>query len=188
LEGIRLRGVWWKPRNWKELAPSLPEALAFELGQLQSQALLLRQEVEAVRERIEDLSKNQPIPAPRGVGALTWFSLLVEMIRWDRFENRRQVASYCGLCPSEYSSGATRRQGGIDKHGNPRLRVALIETVWRLLRWQPKYPPLRRLIESQPGRSRRKAVVAVARRLAIDLWRLATEKATLDEIGLSATA
>src|SRR5208283_4659290 len=135
LEGIRARGSWWRPRNWKDLAPSLPETLAFELGQLQSQALLLRDQITAVGERIDEMAKEQPIPAPRGVGALTWFTLLVEMIRWDRFENRRQVASYCGLCPSEYSSGATRRQGSIDKHGNPRLRLVLIEAVWRLLRW-----------------------------------------------------
>lgn len=186
LEGIRTRGSWWKPRNWQGFAASLPELLAFELGQLQSQALLLREEIAAVCERIEALAKEQTIPAPRGVGALTWFTLLVEMIRWDRFKNRRQVASYCGLCPSEYSSGATRRQGSIDKHGNPRLRVVLIETVWRLLRWQPGYPPLQRLIESHPGRSRRKAAVAVARRLAIDLWRLATGTATLKAIGLTA--
>jgi transposase len=188
LEGIRVRGSWWKPRNWKELAPSLPEVLAFELGQLQSEALLVRDQIGAVGEPIAEAAKQQSIPAPRGVGALTWFTLLVEMIRWDRFENRRQVASYCGLCPSEYSSGATRRQGSIDKHGNPRLRQVLIETVWRLLRWQPGYPPLRRLIESHPGRARRKAAVAVARKLAIDLWRLATGKATLDGLGLSATA
>lgn len=188
LEGMQTRGSWWKPRNWKTLAESLPEMLAFALGQLQSQALLLCDEISAVGERIEQLAKGQAIPAPRGVGALTWFTLLVEMVRWDRFENRRQVASYCGLCPSEYSSGATRRQGSIDKHGNPRLRQVLIEAVWRLLRWQPKYPPLRRLIESHPGRSRRKAAVAVARRLAIDLWRLATGKATLEAIGLSTAA
>lgn len=188
LEGTRARGSWWKPRNWKELEPSLPEVLAFELGHLQSQARLLRDQIAAVGERIEELAKEQSTPAPRGVGALTWFTLLVEMIRWDRFENRRQVASYCGLCPSEYSSGATRRQGSIDKHGNPRLRHVLIEAVWRLLRWQPNYPPLRRLIESRPGRSRRKAAVAVARRLAIDLWRLATRKATIKQIGLSAAA
>lgn len=188
LEGIRERGSWWKPRNWKALAPTLPETLAFELGQLQSQAQLLREEIATVCERIGELAKAQPIPAPRGVGVLTWFTLLVEMVRWDRFENRRQVASYCGLCPSEYSSGATRRQGSIDKHGNPRLRVVLIETVWRLLRWQPGYPPLRRLIESQPGRSRRKAAVAVARRLAIDLWRLATGKATIETLGLAVGA
>ena len=110
----------------------LPDMLTFELGQLQSEALLLREQLVAVGERIEGLTKDQPIPAPRGVGALTWLTLLVEMIRWDRFENRRQVASYCGLCPTEYSSGATRLQGSIDKHGNPRLRHVLIQAVWRL--------------------------------------------------------
>jgi transposase len=109
------------------------------------------------------------------------------MVQWERFQNRRQVASYCGLCPSEYSSGQTQRQGSIDKHGNPRLRHVLVEAVWRLLRWQPHYPPLQKLINAPLGRSRRRAAVAVARRLAIDLWRLAVGKATLEQLGLQAS-
>lgn len=58
---------------------------------------------------------------------------------WSRFGNRRQVASYAGLCPSEYSSGGKRRQGPINKHGNPRLRKLLVETVWRFVQFQPKW-------------------------------------------------
>lgn len=59
-----------------------------------------------------------------------------------------------------------------------------VEAVWRLLRWQPAYPPLHRLQAARDGRARRKAVVAVARHLAIDLWRLATGQTTADRLGL----
>ena len=47
---------------------------------------------------------------------------------WRRFNNRRQIASYTGLCPGEYSSGQKRLQGCVTKHGNPRLRAALAQS------------------------------------------------------------
>ena len=85
-----------------------------------------------------------------------------EIGSWNRFRNRRQVGSYTGLCPGEYSSGKTRLQGCVTKHGNTRLRAALVETAWRLVRcsrrWQSVFERLQR-------RGRKKAVVAVARRL-----------------------
>src|SRR5439155_12000521 len=55
---------------------------------------------------------------------------------------RRQIASYTGLCPGEYSSGNTRLQSCVTKHGNPRLRAALVELAWRLVRFQPNYKPV----------------------------------------------
>jgi transposase len=61
---------------------------------------------------------------------------------WRRFNNRRQIASYTGLCPGEYSSGNTRLQSCVTKHGNPRLRAALVELAWRLVRFQPNYKPV----------------------------------------------
>ncbi len=61
---------------------------------------------------------------------------------WNRFNNRRQIASYTGLCPGEYSSGNTRLQSCVTKHGNPRLRAALVELAWRLVRFQPHYKPI----------------------------------------------
>ena len=65
-----------------------------------------------------------------------------EMGNWERFSNRRQMGSYTGLCPSEYSSGKTRLQSCVTKHGNPRLRAALVETAWRMVRFQPEYRPV----------------------------------------------
>ena len=124
--------------------------------------------------------------APRGIGVRTWLTLLLEVIDWSRFKNRRQVASYTGLCPGEASSGQTRRELSIDKHGNRRVRHALIEAAWRLAMWQPNYPPLQKLHAAQGARARKRAIVAVARRLAIDLWRLATGQTTREKVGLAA--
>jgi transposase len=120
--------------------------------------------------------------APRG--QLTTALIAAEILDWRRFENRRQVGSYTGLCPSENSSGGRRRQGGVTKHGNPRVRHALVEAVWRLQQWQPEYAPLRKLHEATGARARKRAVVAVARRLAIDLWRLNTGQCPAHKLGL----
>ena len=109
---------------------------------------------------------------------------------WCRFTNRRQIASYTGLCPSEYSSGGTRLQSCVTKHGNPRLRAALVELAWRLVRFQPHYRAVQkwkaRLAKGQltTGASRKKAIVALARQLAVDLWRIRTGRLSAQALGL----
>jgi transposase len=108
---------------------------------------------------------------------------------WNRFNNRRQVGSYTGLCPGEYSSGNTRLQSCVTKHGNPRLRAALVELAWRLVRFQPNYKPIikwNNVLHQgalATGAARKKAIVAVARQLAIDLWRIRTGRCTAQQLG-----
>ena len=112
-----------------------------------------------------------------------------EICDWGRFKNRRQVASYTGLCPGGYQSGGTKRDGHINRHGNPRVRHLLIELVWRLVRWQPDYPPIQKLVAGvAKGAARRKLAVAAARRLAVDLWRLATKQTTPEKLHLTVPA
>jgi len=65
------------------------------------------------------------------------------------------------------------------------VRALLIELVWRLARWQPDYPPVRVLVAGVArGAARRKWAVAAARRLAVDLWRLATGQTTPEKLHL----
>ena len=121
---------------------------------------------------------------------MTTVILSHEVCEWARFKNRREVSSYTGLCPGEYSSGGKRRQGHVTKHGNPRLRAALVEAAWRLVRFQAQYPPVARRLTvlargaKATGAARKKAIVAVARHLAVDLWRLYTNQTTAQKIGL----
>ena len=90
----------------------------------------------------------------------------------------------------EYSSGKTRVQGCVTKQGNPRLRAALVELAWRLVRFQPNYKPVakwrRTLCKGAlaTGAARKKAIVAVARQLAIDLWRIRTGRLDAQTLGL----
>jgi transposase len=187
-QGHRVRGKWWSLRRWEELKETLPTWLVALLADFQAQAQLFHRQILAQDKQIAELVQTKKVDAPRGIGALTWLTLLLEVIDWHRFKNRRQVASYTGLCPGEHSSGETRRELSIDKHGNRRVRRALIEAAWRLAMWQPDYPPLEKLRAAQGGRSRKRAIVAVARRLAIDLWRIATAQTTREKVGLGALA
>jgi len=139
-------------------------------------------ELAALNAQLEALVIGKLIP--KGLGALTTAILEAEVLEWSRFKNRKQVGSFVGLCPSERSSGATRIQGCVNKHGNPRMRHYLAEAVWRLERWQPQYPPLRLLAKSSGSRARKKAAVAIARRLAVDLWRIATGQCSAQKLGL----
>jgi transposase len=188
LHGMRVQGPWWTQRRWSELQPEVPAWMCELLADFQAEAQLAHEHIRAAEAKIQQLAQTKGVQAPRGIGALTWLTLLLEVGDWHRFKNRREVGSYTGLCGSEASSGDHRREGPIDRRGNPRVRHALIEAVWRLLRWQPGYQPLQRIVSAKSGRARRRAVVAAARRLAIDLWRLATRRTTTTLVHLDATA
>lgn len=181
-QGVHAPAGWWVPKTWKQFQAELPEWLRAQVQTWQTQAVALDEQVTRWSLRVETEATGQPIP--KGVGELTAALLTGEILDWSRFKNRRQVASYTGLCPSEHSSGLKRRQGGISKHGNPRVRHQLVEACWRLLQWQPDYPPLKRLRAASGARARKRAVVAAARHLAIDLWRINTGQCRAEKLGL----
>jgi hypothetical protein len=96
--------------------------------------LALAQQVRALTIELE---KAAPAALPTGMGALSSVVISREICNWQRFKNRRQVSSYTGLCPGEYSSGTKRVPGSVTKHGNRRLRAVLVELAWRMVRFQP---------------------------------------------------
>ena len=94
------------------------------------------------------------------------------------FDNRRQVAAYGGLSPSPWQSGGVERDQGISKSGNRRLRKTMIELAWLWLRHQPDSALsrwFRARVGSAKGRVRRIAIVALARKLLVALWRYVTQ-------------
>jgi transposase len=99
---------------------------------------------------------------------------LVRELYWRDFDNRRQLASAAGLAPSPFNSGAMAREQGISKAGNRRVRATLVELAWLWLRWQPDSALsrwFRERVGEQKGRVRRIAIVALARKLLVALWR-----------------
>lgn len=181
-QGHHLTGDWWTQRRWAELQPTLPAWLATELEIMREVLLPIDRAEKAQRQRLEAAA---PKTLPKAIGALTWVLLAREICDWGRFKNRRQVSSYTGLCPGVHQSGGRKRDGCINRYGNPRVRALLIELVWRLVRWQPDYPPVRGLVAGiARGAARRKLAVAAARKLAVDLWRLATGQTTPEKLHL----
>jgi len=147
----------------------------------------LQQKIQALTLHLEAAATAKQA---RGLGKMTSVIIDREIGNWHRFNNRRQIASYTGLCPSEYSSGNTRLQSCVTKHGNPRLRAALVELAWRMVRFQPRYRAVRKWKERlskgalTTGAARKKAIVALARQLAVDLWRIRTGRLSPEQLGL----
>jgi transposase len=93
------------------------------------------------------------------------------------FDNRRQVGSFFGLTNSAYDSGNSHRDQGISKAGNRRARALSIELAWMWLRYQPESELsrwFRARVGHQKGRIKRIAIVALARKLMVALWRYVT--------------
>jgi transposase len=180
--GHHVTGAWWTERRWKQLQPALSAWLAQELEVMRTVLYNVDTQEKARRKSLEAAA---PKNLPKAFGALTWVLILREICDWARFRNRRQVSSYSGLCPGVHQSGGRKRDGSINRHGNPRVRALLIELVWRLTRWQPDYPPVKALVAGVArGAARRKLAVASARKLAVDLWRLATGQTTPEKLKL----
>jgi transposase len=146
------------------------ERLALVEKQLAAlEASLVAQLPEGAQARIGELQKLKAIGP---VGAMR---LVLELF-WRDFNNRRQVGSCVGLVPQPYDSGESRVDQGISKQGNRRVRALLIEMAWLWLQYQPtsalaQWFAKRTQASGSNKRGRRIAIVAVARRLAIALWR-----------------
>jgi transposase len=109
-----------------------------------------------------------------GIGVGSSWIFVMELFSWRQFQNRRQVAAAVGLTPTPYNSGDSEREQGISRSGNRRIRKLLIEIAWAWLRLQPdsKWSRWYKQRFAKAGkRMRRIGIVAVARRLVIDLWR-----------------
>lgn len=178
-----LSAGWAGPRKWKQLAPQCSEFVRGQLGPVVQQIRAAKAQLDRLTTQIQGLVAQEKIP--HGLGALTVSLLDGEVCDWQRFEHRKAVGSYTGCCPSEHSSGGVQRFGHIDRHGNRHVRVLLVEAVWRLLRWQPFWHARQKFLQKlKHGASlKKKMVVALARQLAIDLWRWRTGRATAAELG-----
>jgi len=179
---------WWKNQTWSRLAKHLPAWLCVRLEVYRPVLLGLDQQISVLS---VELQAAAPADVPAGVGKLSTVVMTHEICSWERFSNRRAISSYTGLCPGEHSSGSKRVPGSVTKRGNPRLRSALVECAWRMVRFQPNYPPVKKRLAilakgaRATGAQRKKAIVAVARQLAVDLWRIHTARCSAAQLGLN---
>jgi len=179
---------WAGPRKWKALAPGCSEFVRGQLEPVVAQIRACKEQMEQLTAQIEALVAPEKLP--KGLGALTVSLLEGEVCDWTRFKQRKAIGSYTGCCPSEHSSGGVQRFGHIDRHGNKHVRVLLVEAVWRLLKYQPQWHArLKYLQKLKHGALlKKKMAVALARQLAIDLWRWRTGRCTAAELGWTLNA
>jgi transposase len=113
----------------------------------------------------------------KGIGPEGATILWLEVF-FRHFSNRREVAGYAGLAPAPWHSGGVERDQGISKAGNPHVRQIMIQIAWLWLRYQPDSALsrwFRARVGTARGRVRRIAIVAVARKLLVALWRFVTQ-------------
>jgi transposase len=174
---------WAGPRKWKQISPHCSEFVRGQLEPVVAQIRACKEQMAGLTAEIQARVRGEKIPT--GLGALTVSLLDGEVCDWQRFRERKAIGSYTGCCPSEHSSGGVQRFGHIDRHGNKHVRVLLVEAVWRLLKYQPHWHArMKYLPKLKHGASlKKKIAVALARQLAIDLWRWRTGRATAAELG-----
>ena len=167
-------------RDWQ--GQPLPPHLLAEVKREHARLMLVREQIKvleqaqvaeagavpaAMSERRELLQRLKSLgPAFSGT--------LVNEVFYKDFNNRREVASYCGLAPSPWKSGGIDLEQGISKAGNHRARVKAIELAWLWLRHQPDSALsvwFRDRTVNAGKRARRIAIVALARKLIVALWR-----------------
>jgi len=176
---------WWAEKRWDKLQCKLPAWLVARLEIFRRVLATLTTELDAATTALEAAA---PALRPKGLGGLTYEVVEREIGDWQRFTNRRQVGSYTGLCGGVSASGKSTHLLPITKHGNVRLRTALIELAWRLVVWQRDCVLVKKWwgVLGNPKATKaakKKAIVAMARQMAVDLWRWRTGKVPPETFG-----
>jgi transposase len=198
-KGLKCPRHWWggSEAEWRETVrqQGWPKPVVELLAVYRRMALGADREVAALTLALEQAAEQHLPPSmpalPQGFGALSMEILRREVCDWGRFKNRGGVGSFFGICCAESTSGDRQVQGSITKTGNPRCRHALIELAWRVLQFQPDYWVVKKFqprMDKARARSvaRKKLIVAMARLIGVDLWRLYTGQTTLARLGLRA--
>jgi transposase len=167
----------------KRLGGALPERLRARLEREWRHVQLLEEtirELEAERRRLLRTAQDAGVECVRkllhlcAIGVNSAWLFGMEFFSWRQFANRRQIGGLAGLTPTPYQSGSMSREQGICKAGNRWIRGIAIEIAWAWLRYQPE-SELSRWYRERFGhggkRLRKIGIVALARKLLIELWK-----------------
>lgn len=150
------------------------EALLNVLDILEVEIKKLDKEVVQTGRHDPDVQLLQSID---GIGPITALAFRAEMDDATRFKDSKDAAAYIGLTPSQYSSGETQRQGGISKRGSKETRCLLVEAATSLLMRSKKWSKLKAWgIKLMKKKGKKKAIVAVARKMAVIMHRMLITK------------
>jgi transposase len=186
--GVRVKVDRHFPKRLKELrlwdGASLPPELhrrvlrEFERMQVVNRQVreLERERARRIRHDDEDaaVAKVRRLLELKGIGPNSSWLYVREVFSWREIRNGRELASLVGLVPTPYNSGQESRDLGISKAGNRRMRAMAIEIAWGWLRFQPESALSRwygRRFAKGSSRQRRIGIVALARKLLVQLWK-----------------
>lgn len=185
--GVNLENLRDLPAQLKRIrlwdGKPVPQALAARLERDWQMAQHLTERIRAIGAERKRLLKEAEDKATkcarelmqlRSIGENAAWLFSTEFFAWREFQNRRQVGGLAGLTGTPYQSGSTNREQGISKAGNRWIRGMVVEIAWLWLRYQPQ-SELSRWYQRKYGhgnsRMRRIGIVALARKLLIELWR-----------------
>jgi transposase len=161
----------------------LPRRLRMRLEREYERIRLVNEHIsrlEKEREEVIRTSQQKAVEQVRqllrlkGIGVNSAWLYVMEFFAWREFHNRREVGALAGLTPTPYQSGESAKESGISKAGNRPVRAMAIEIAWSWLRYQPDSALScwyqRRFAEGS-SRVRRIGIVALGRKLLIELWK-----------------
>jgi transposase len=183
-QGYGSQSNWWRPKAFERLSK---QVAGWILKHLQRWVGLLRELDQQIQQAKVELSQQWQGPRPKGMGALSLVQLSAEVLDWNLYSSGRKISCLAGMVPSEWSTGEGQRLGSITKVGLPALRRIITEMVWRMILFQPEYKAVqkwRQVLEGSNRGLKKKAVVAIGRRLMVDIWRLQTGRISVQELGL----
>jgi transposase len=170
----------------------LPAHLKAQIGRELDRIELLLEQIKAVEAERDALLAAATKPASeeaapdavtmllalKGMGA-NFAAVLWSEAFYRQFSNRRQVAAYAGLAATPWQSGGIRHEQGVSKAGNPRLRTTMIQLAWLWIRHQPQ-SALTRWFKERSPQARKRAIVALARKLLVALWKYVTQGVVIE--------
>lgn len=174
-QGLR----YWSNQAIEELKKlKLLNPLKYSLDMFIKEYLFLKEEIKNIEQKLKEtfskkkyVKKIEILQTHPGIGPVTSMMFAAEIFNPKRFKNTAEIAKYTGLAPTIIQSGKSLRDGPIAKTGRPQLRSILIQAAWMWIAkdYQAKQTYLR--ITANTG-EKNKAITAMARRLAIHLWKM----------------
>jgi len=160
----------------------LPGRAKVSLDSLVRELRFLGQEMRRINRELEKLARlkrhQAKVSALRtipGIGPVAAMAFRLEIFKPERFARAEEVAAYLGLAPTVRQSGEGQARGRIIPTGQKRLRSILVEAAWTFKRCDPKAKEMYNRIVARCGVAQ-KAICAVARKLALIMWRLCLEQ------------
>lgn len=175
--GAQLPGKTWSEKRlcWLESRPTGRHGIDVALGvwtrvyrTLNEEISKVCDEIDRMTERAEYKVEVEILESIPGVGRVTSMTLLTEVADFRRFPNASQFVGYLGLAPGERTSDGRGHRGGLPRKGNPRLRNALVQAAWQVIRKDERLRRVYlRISSNHPKHGAQIAIIAIARRLAL---------------------